>query len=50
MKDCSSGVGIVLGRVCVVGGLGGGGGEQDCLKVALVLAADALGEGRYSGR
>ena len=36
---------MVLGGVCVVDGLGGGGGEQDCLKVALVLAADALGKG-----
>ena len=42
-------MGIVLGGVCFVGGFGVGGGGRDRLKVALVLAADALGEGRYSG-
>ena len=43
-------MGTVLGSAFVVGGLGGRGGERDLLtEVALFLAADALGEGRYSG-
>ena len=36
---------MILGGACVVGGLGGRGGGQYLLKVALILAADALGNG-----
>ena len=38
-------MGMVLGGACVVGGLGGKGGGRDLLKVALIFAADALGNG-----
>ena len=38
-------MGMVLGDACVVGGLGGRGGALDLFKVALILAADALGNG-----
>ena len=38
-------MGMVLGGACVVGGLGGRGVGRDLLKVALIFAANALGNG-----
>ena len=38
-------VSMVLGGAYVVGGLGGRGEGRDFLKVALIFAADALGNG-----
>ena len=38
-------MGMVLGGAYVVGGLGGKGGGRVLLKVALIFAADALGNG-----
>ena len=38
-------MGMVLGGACVVGGLGGRGVGLDFLKVALIFAAKAMGNG-----
>ena len=38
-------MGMVLGGACVVGGLGCKGVGRNLLKVALIFAADALGNG-----